>query len=66
MNMENSNFQLENFNSTNAFDNLTEQQLTELLIEFKTEMDNAAKQLDFEQAARLRDQIYELERILLQ
>ena len=64
--VENSNFQLENFNSANAFDNLTEQQLTELLIEFKTEMDNAAKQLDFEQAARLRDQIYELERILLQ
>jgi len=32
-----------------------------LIEELKKEMETAAKSLDFEQAARLRDRIYELE-----
>ena len=35
-----------------------------LLVELKAEMENAAKQLDFEQAAKLRDRIFELEQLL--
>ena len=42
------------------------EQIKELVSELKSEMENAAKQLDFEQAAKLRDRIYELERMLYQ
>ena len=44
---------------------LTTEQITEMLMEVKAEMENAAKQLDFEQAAKLRDRAFELEQLLL-
>ena len=40
---------------------LTPEQRMDLLSELKSAMKEAAKQLDFEEAARLRDRIYELE-----
>ena len=43
---------------------LTPEQRTDLLAELKSAMKEAAKQLDFEEAARLRDRIYELEQSL--
>jgi excinuclease UvrABC nuclease subunit len=43
---------------------LTHEQRLDLLSELKSAMKEAAKQLDFEEAARLRDRIFELEQAL--
>jgi excinuclease UvrABC nuclease subunit len=43
---------------------LTREQHLDLLSELKSAMKEAAKQLDFEEAARLRDRIFELEQAL--
>jgi excinuclease UvrABC nuclease subunit len=43
---------------------LTREQRLDLLSELKSAMKEAAKQLDFEEAARLRDRIFELEQAL--
>ena len=63
--IEDSNFQLENLNDFAIEEDLTIEQITEMLMEVKAEMENAAKQLDFEQAAKLRDRAFELEQLLL-
>ena len=44
--------------------NLSREQRLDLLKELKSAMKEAAKQLDFEEAARLRDRIFELEQTL--
>ena len=62
--IENSNFELVNFDLEEAKNTLNPEQLSNLLVELKAEMENAAKQLDFERAARLRDQIFHLEQLL--
>ena len=62
--IENSNFELGNIDFEEAKNTLNPEQLSNLLIELKAEMENAAKQLDFERAARLRDQIFHLEQLL--
>jgi excinuclease ABC subunit B len=62
--IENSNFELGNVDFEEAKNTLNPEQLSNLLIELKAEMENAAKQLDFERAARLRDQIFHLEQLL--
>jgi len=62
--VENSNFQL-TYDETNDVDKeLSPAQISDLLVELKAEMENAAKQLDFEQAAKLRDRIFELEQLI--
>ena len=43
---------------------LDSHQIETLIVELKAEMKVAAKNLDFEQAARLRDRVYELEQLL--
>ena len=43
---------------------LDSHQIETLIAELKAEMKVAAKNLDFEQAARLRDRVYELEQLL--
>jgi excinuclease ABC subunit B len=55
---------LGNVDFEEAKNTLNPEQLSNLLIELKAEMENAAKQLDFERAARLRDQIFHLEQLL--
>ena len=62
--IENSNFELGNVDFEEAKNTLNPEQLSNLLVELKAEMENAAKQLDFERAARLRDQIFHLEQLL--
>ena len=62
--IENSNFELENMELEDAKNSLSPEQLSNLLTELKAEMENAAKQLDFERAARLRDRIFHLEQLL--
>ena len=62
--IENSNFELENIGVEDAKNSLSPEQLSNLLTELKAEMENAAKQLDFERAARLRDRIFHLEQLL--
>ena len=62
--IENSNFQLTYDEPNDLDDTLSPEQIAELLVELKAEMENAAKQLDFEQAAKLRDRIFELEQLL--
>ena len=64
--IENSIFELESSELIDADTGLTPERIAELLTELKAEMENAARQLDFEQAARLRDRIFELEQLLLQ
>mgnify|MGYP000898922087 FL=1 len=59
--IEKSNFQLENSNKQIPLSALSESERSELLNELRAEMETAAKSLDFEQAARLRDRIYEIE-----
>ena len=59
-----SNFELENNDSDDVESALSPEQLSNLLVELKAEMENAAKQLDFERAARLRDRIFRLEQLL--
>ena len=58
-----SNIQLENSDIGGEGDGLSHQERSELLNELRAEMATAAKSLDFEQAARLRDRIYELEHL---
>lgn len=60
---------IENSNSELTYDEphdlpatLTEDERSDLVNELRDEMEMAAKNLDFEQAARLRDRIHELER----
>ena len=62
--IENSNFQLADIDLEEVKNTFSPEQLSNLLIELKAEMENAAKQLDFERAARLRDQIFHLEQLL--
>ena len=62
--IENSNFELEITDLEEAKNTLNPEQLSNLLVELKAEMENAAKQLDFERAARLRDRIFHLEQLL--
>ena len=62
--IENSNFELENNAPEDVESALNPEQLSNLLVELKAEMENAAKQLDFERAARLRDRIFRLEQLL--
>ena len=62
--IEKSNFELEFNDLEEAKNTLNPEQLSNLLVELKAEMENAAKQLDFERAARLRDQIFHLEQLL--
>ena len=62
--IENSNFELEITDLEEANNTLNPEQLSNLLVELKAEMENAAKQLDFERAARLRDRIFHLEQLL--
>jgi excinuclease ABC subunit B len=44
--------------------NLSPEQIHDLLAELKSAMRKAAKQLDFEQAAKLRDRVFEIEQML--
>ena len=53
--------QLEYVEADDVKSSLTPEQRMDLLAELKSGMKEAAKQLDFEEAARLRDRIYELE-----
>ncbi len=64
--IEKTNFQLTYDEPNDISIHLNEGEITDLLIELNAEMENAAKQLDFEQAAKLRDRIYELEQLLSQ
>jgi len=59
-----SNFQLTYDEPDDILKTLSPEQISDLLIELKSEMENAATQLDFEQAAKLRDRILELEQLL--
>jgi excinuclease ABC subunit B len=59
--IQKSNSQLENSNEQAPLSALSESERSELLNELRAEMETAAKSLDFEQAARLRDRIYEIE-----
>jgi excinuclease ABC subunit B len=56
-----SNSQLESSNNGQSQPELSASERSELLTELRAEMETAAKSLDFEQAARLRDRIYEIE-----
>ena len=62
--IENSNFQLTYDEPNDVDKELSPAQISDLLVELKAEMENAAKQLDFEQAAKLRDRIFELEQLI--
>ncbi|DAC49589.1 MAG TPA: hypothetical protein D7H87_05885, partial [Candidatus Poseidoniales archaeon] len=62
--IENSNIQLTYDEPDDVKSNLTPEQRMDLLKELKAAMKEAAKQLDFEEAARLRDRIFELEQTL--
>jgi excinuclease ABC subunit B len=59
--IQKSNSQLENSNKQPPLSALSDSERSELLNELRAEMETAAKSLDFEQAARLRDRIYEIE-----
>ena len=59
--IEDSKTQLENFDSEDASAPPSLEEVDELITELRSEMELAAKSLDFEQAARLRDRIHELE-----
>ena len=62
--IENSKIQLTYDEPDDVDSNLTREQRIDLLNELKSAMKEAAKQLDFEEAARLRDRIFELEQTL--
>ena len=62
--IENSNIQLTYDEPDDVKSSLTPEQRMDLLEELKAAMKEAAKQLDFEEAARLRDRIFELEQTL--
>ena len=61
--IEKSNFQLKSSDDGQSPPTLSPSERSELLTELRAEMETAAKSLDFEQAARLRDRIYEIERM---
>jgi hypothetical protein len=61
--IEKSNFQLKSSDDGQSPPTLSPSERSELLTELRAEMETAAKSLDFEQAARLRDRIYESERM---
>lgn len=60
--IENSNIQLA-YDEPSDARNLSPAQISDLLKELKSAMQVAAKNLDFEEAARLRDRIFELEQL---
>ena len=60
--IENSNIQLVYDEQSDA-KNFSPEQIQDMLKELKSAMQVAAKNLDFEEAARLRDRIYELEQL---
>ena len=62
--IENSKIQLTYDEPGDVKSNLSREQRLDLLNELKSAMKEAAKQLDFEEAARLRDRIFELEQTL--
>ena len=62
--MKNSKIQLTYDEPDDVKSSLTPEQRMDLLEELKAAMKEAAKQLDFEEAARLRDRIFELEQTL--
>jgi excinuclease ABC subunit B len=62
--IENSKMQLTYDEPDDVKSTLTREQRLDLLSELKSAMKEAAKQLDFEEAARLRDRIFELEQAL--
>ena len=62
--IENSKIQLTYDEPDDVKPTLTREQRMDLLSELKSAMKEAAKQLDFEEAARLRDRIFELEQTL--
>ena len=62
--IENSKIQLTYDEPDDVKSNLSREQRLDLLNELKSAMKEAAKQLDFEEAARLRDRIFELEQTL--
>ena len=62
--IENSKIQLTNDEPGDVKSNLSREQRLDLLNELKSAMKEAAKQLDFEEAARLRDRIFELQQTL--
>ena len=62
--IENSKIQLTYDEPDDVKSSLTPEQRMDLLAELKSAMKEAAKQLDFEEAARLRDRIYEIEQSL--
>jgi excinuclease ABC subunit B len=62
--IEKSNFQLTYDEPGDAGYDLSPEQIKDLLAELNTAMKKAALELDFEQAAKLRDRIFELEQML--
>ena len=62
--IKNSKIQLTYDEADDVKSTLTREQRMDLLNELKSAMKEAAKQLDFEEAARLRDRIFELEHTL--
>ncbi len=62
--IEDSNIQLTYDEPDDVFNNLEPSQIQDLLNELRSAMKVAAKNLDFEEAARLRDRVFELEQRL--
>jgi len=62
--IEKSNSQLNYGEPGEIRNNLSPEQIHDLLAELKSAMRKAAKQLDFEQAAKLRDRVFEIEQML--
>ena len=62
--IENSNSQLTYDEPDDVKNNLSPEQIKDLLAELNDAMKKAALELDFEQAAKLRDRIFELEHLL--
>ena len=61
--IENSNSELNYEEPDDVVANLTPEERRTLIEEMRKAMNEAAKELDFEQAARLRDRIHELEHL---
>ncbi|MBR96698.1 MAG: hypothetical protein CMA81_07815, partial [Euryarchaeota archaeon] len=62
--IENSNSQLTYDEPDDVKNNLSPEQIKDLLAEMNDAMKKAALELDFEEAAKLRDRIFELENLL--
>ena len=62
--IENSNSQLTYDEPDDIKNNLSPEQIKDLLAEMNDAMKKAALELDFEEAAKLRDRIFELENLL--